>query len=555
MLLLADGIGTPILIPGASAFALPRDITVGTEWEIDTEPSLLTAGSRVDDIILGFRAHVPVEDRLVAESRGSFPDWLVQQYDLETKRYVTSVRVESDSYPVIMRMYPDMVAGATRSIAVADNKEIPITDMTTPCGTMEFDFFHEDGTSADSHVHQAYVWFSSSIDAGQGISMTPPDHWRNLTFRFSERGVFGAGKVEASAYPIQWTLNGTAMTDIADSKPFQINTVPLTETDLWVADFICTGTIQSLTLMPLKRQPIQGSTIRIPAGNPQMPDWMFTEYTSELPVVLRSATLNATAGVTLSTVADSSATTETNSLTAAKENVVSDVGPFSRLRFHFGADGHKVRDIQLNLEETIPIETNGIIIRQSGPETPWANKTLRFPATGSFGVIRVVAEDYTGLTVKLDDTTISGIDDSDDHKITTTTLDNLRDWPLIITHTSPIREVHLFSKEWTPFDGYRINVLRQQSPFTWLDKRFLAPILTAFSCGRIIGDSHAFPATLRLYAGWSSSYVTISVADTEPFRLAQYAKNYRWTFDAIPSSDGEISQVILATSMDGLGNG
>ena len=206
-----------------------------------------------------------------------------------------------------------------------------------------------------------------------------------------------------------------------------------------------------------------------------------------------------------------------------------------------------VNEIYLFAEETVPVDGTGLILPMSGGSVAWRNKTLRFKDVGSFSVARVVATDYTGLTLKLGAEDAIAVADSAEFKLPAT-YGNARDWDLDIVHHGQIAQLQLISRTSYAVDKNLVVIRKQQDPFTWLDKRIMASKPIEFTCGHVLADSYD-SVVLNLYVGdATSATTTITVTSGDVFRLPRIRPERLWRVDVVTTA--VVHELALATSME-----
>ena len=206
--------------------------------------------------------------------------------------------------------------------------------------------------------------------------------------------------------------------------------------------------------------------------------------------------------------------------------------------------------------QVIPVESQGLIIRETGPLYDLRRVRLMFKEMGSFSVLRVAARDYTDMTVKLYTggtlrTTQTVTSDAEIQL--PETLPNAREWELELSRADAVYELHLMARQNYNVENGVALVRRESDPFTWRDKRIMSPVPIRFSAGRVLAS--AYPVTMTLYLG-AVTVATISVTDEKAFRLPITRPERLWRMDVVPTVTGTfIHEAALATSMTGLRGG
>ena len=536
-------------------FSFTRTMVRGSLWELD-----MNTTARVNSIVLmpWQRASIgPDPLRLTRPETGLAP-WLHTRWDVPDTMRVKSAVVHASSYPVNMRLFLDDAQTVTETVVIRDNRELRLN--IARCSSFDFDFDGDDNT-----VTEVILYPRTYQLIGDGPVLAAGGSWRGLLYRFADTSAFAAMSVGMD------TANGTvAITVYANGTKVYEATVPsgtvllpltLANAGLWEVDCVPEGSarIESLVLYPWRREQASG-TIHSITQPGAVPPWTYTKYEFTAPTTIRSGLVKGIGSQALRLYADDSYsahacvvgfedrtefafTTPTTFKTLVARTTVTDQG----------------HELWLFGEETLPVENQGVVLRQASGNPAWLNKILRFAETGSWSVARVVASNYTGLVLKLRTLGSSAwntwtVTDSAEFKLDFNTawvdLDNARDWELAVEHDGDIQEIHLFARETVPVDADAVVIRRNGGPYTWLDKRVRADQPVSWGVCRVVADQ--YPVTVRIYTNDDHLVYEGLALDATGFRLTRLPRHREWRVDLEAESGTQIRELVLARSMEGL---
>jgi len=215
------------------------------------------------------------------------------------------------------------------------------------------------------------------------------------------------------------------------------------------------------------------------------------------------------------------------------------------------------RQVLIFPKETFPVEDNGLVLRAAQNMLGWRNKYATFANTGSFRAARLVADAYDNLVLTLNADSVEvwtgAVTSGDDFVLTDgngAPLPSGHEWHAEVeTPTGLVRELHLYGAVEHPVAKGVVRIVRGQAPWTWLAHQVQAVVPTAWTCGRILANGDV---TLTLYAE-DAQVLTRTVSSREPFRLPRLRPERRWRVDLDSDPDTLVQEIVLATSLAGLG--
>lgn len=557
----------PIEVADGRVYALPRDLDdcpYGSLWMVD-----VSGGEGIDRVTLWPEEAVQAGST-VHVLRREYPEWLPKRFSFGDATQVVSGRVAASDYSgLYVRLYADGAETYTKRVRVADGDEFAISGMPL-CRSLEFDFAKLDGDELNGVVTQVTLFTREVIQVGGGpVVLDGRANWLGLLFEFAGENRFGCAQVQASSYPVSFQVmagEAGATYTVADASPFYLVDHGA-GANATVSVSGAGKDIERVTLWPMRRETAR-FPLRLLGQGSGPPAWWYTEWDVPDRLMLRSVVVKSgvyPVGVrVVRNQREEVLESETTAVADGSEAPLTTGGETSAFRVRFTDSPYtgveldaEVREAIVYAEEHVAIDGSGVVLRGGRPGEGWLNRTLRFPDTGSWCVARVVADGYSGCRLVLEANGVTQVDmavaDGDAFRLEAlaplTSIGNARDWSLRLYHAGAVRELMLFSERLTEFDGRRIVLRRDQEPWTWLDRRFIAPKVVEFSCARVVAD--VYPVTLRLYRDTALA-ATIPVANAKPFRLPRLAAIRRWSFDVVGAPESQIHEVGLAVSMEEL---
>jgi len=528
-------------------FTLPRTVDKATSWMVG-----LDTDAHIDELFLAAKVTQPISGHFHEINDGRIPPWLLKRYEYTDEAIPASLIVHASS-AVTMNLYFDGVSTPSEQQAVADGQEIRL-DMEA-YGALEWDFGGDDALVTEVELFVRRV----ELVGPEGLTLSNRPNWRGLLFKFVDRGMFAVASVGASSYEdvkLSLVADGETVLDEEEIDDGELIRLPrnMGEGALWGVDVASPDRIESLVLIPLRVQRVQG--VEVHEIHPRtVPPWLYTIYEVPDNSLIRSARATTRNGSSVSIrIFNDGAESYTKkvSLTSGREAVVSSIARCGRFECDFNGDDADVTKMAVFLEDAVPIQNNGFVVRGANGRAGWRNKVLNFPDAGSFSTLRAVASSYTGMSVTLTalgetQATISPTDDGEiklDLDLTVA-----RQWTLDMAYRGQVHEVVLIGRETYPLRNNAVVVPRGASPWTWFDKRVLAPRPVSFGVARVTATK--YPVTLTLFAAGTQVH-SVAVADAKSFRLPRFRPERKWSFDATPASGGIVQEVGLAVGVGGL---
>ena len=553
----ADGVEQySSLITSGNPFALPREMSSGVVWEADVDTP-----AKVESLVLLPRQVQRADSGIIrAVNDNRIAPWRLTRYEFPDRKRIQSVIVHADSYPINMVIYPNGEANPSLTVSITSAAEARVA-ISRLHEAVEFDFDGSDDLVRDVTVFA----HDDRIVAENGISLENAPSYRGLRFKFEGgAGAFVSGSIGASEYNATSTetlklrlyadgdLKETVT--VADGKPFVLSRSN-GEAEVWEVDVEHTGEVHSLFLYTRVQTPA-GETIReISSEGVRTQPWLRKRYEFPDSAEFRSIMVKSSDyPITFRGFLDGSTSSDFEERVFNDRETLLPQGTKTADRFEFDFDGDDgdVSEVMVFPEEIVPVEGTGMVFRGNGRFQPWRNKTLRFPDTGSWSVGRVVASDYSSMLLKLmiNGTTYAtkSINSSDEFKFPLS-LRAGRDWELDIRHQGRIQEVILIQRQPIEIVKGRVNIRKQEDPFTWLQKHVISRTPVAFSCARVASDK--YPVTFRMYHDGDLKS-TITVTSERAFRLPALRPEREWSFDIVSSSSALVHEAAIATSMDRL---
>lgn len=403
-------------------------------------------------------------------------------------------------------------------------------------------------------IHDLALYSPPTPIVGEsGINLTNPPFWLGNRFRFADKGVLACGIIEAQAYPVTLTLTADGVQvdsrSIASNAPFYLPDT-LANATLWQIDLTSSGQIDQCVLLP--RVPGPAQRVSVTAQGVGFAPWANRRYEYQEPTELRSYSVEALSYPVTMSLRTNTGTRDVT-VTSSNEALLGDYGLTTWAQLSFGANDLIVRAVDLFEKQVSPVKQTGLVLRSAAGVKSWRRLAFTFPETGSFSVLRIVADAYAAVHVKLSTggTARYEADVTSDAEVKLSeSLPNAREWELDLASSSTVRELHLIGRQYYSLKDGVVLIRRESEPFSWLDKRILTPKPTSFSSLRVL--SSAYPVTVNLYHNGSLK-ATKSIADENAVRLPAMRPERTWSLDAIPAVAGTmVHEVAMGTSMERL---
>ena len=416
-----DCIDTPasshsnISLPNGFMKALPRD-QEGSAWTL----SLDAGGEKVYNFVAKARTRMPVNETLVriTGQRKEIHPWWYGRWDIPADRKLTGIIVDADS-SVDGTIYATGVNATSFTFTASNNNEIRF-EGKEDISSVDITFDAGD----EYKVNEAFLVFQQErLCPPDGIVLENEVSWRSLRFSFQEKNRFAVAAVKAENYTslvMDVYRNGSlsASIDVLNGNPvlIPVNSSNTSDPDhvQWEVDLYYragspNGNINSLTLKPFITRAIEDDTY-VMKQKGQIAEWLYARW--ELPKKQRIRSCYVSTNAANPAVAITPYPTLTTIRTrtpAYKETTVSvpACGAFTFQVEDEFAPGTlvDVDDVILHMERHVPIENRHTIMRDVSPREGIRNRVYRFPDTGSFCAIRVVADDIIFSKFTADATT------------------------------------------------------------------------------------------------------------------------------------------------------
>ncbi len=543
-------------VTSGAAIQFPRSMEEGGLWEID-----LATLARVQSLRLRPWQRVnlgagPI--RPVRPENGVAP-WLHTRWELPDRMFLKSAIVHASSYPLDIRFFLDEAGTVSETVTIEDNREFRLS--LAQCSAFDFDF---DGADAD--VTEVLLFPRTHTLIGDTPVPVRGPSSRGVLYRFAEKGALAClsvGMTDAAGWVVV-KLYADGVEVYKKRVPSGVIPFPLTLEDaaLWEVDCEPVGDarIESLVIYPWRRKSATGGVHAVARVGAVAPHW-YTKWDFKTPTTLRSGRMKGATGQTLKLYADDnfSSPAATTAFEDMTEFLFKTPATFQTLVARPHPDTSRAYELFLFGEDTQEIENHGLIVRNAGGQPAWRNKVIRFKEMGTWSVARVVATDYTGLTLSLrpvggstwNTWTVTGNGefklDHDDNGWTN--LENARDWELSMVHTGDIEEVHLFAQEIHQVDAEAVVVRRDGGPWTWLAHRVRADRPVSWGVCRVLAD--AYPVLIKMSVDGAKS-IEITALDGRGFRLPRRSPQRDWTVDLEAEPGTLVTELALATSMQRL---
>lgn len=536
------GTTTEITVSDERPFLFPR--TEGTVWEVQ-----MSGSGTIHSAILQPWVNRQVSTVITAEYPASgFAPWLYTRWQIPKDFRITAIRgLCSGTVPVTL--YADRSVTSTDTDSIVAGKSTLIDGSKT--AELDFNF---DGQ--DDEVQRVWVSLEDEkLVHGPPITLSGRDSWRMMRFHFPDSGKFACIKVSSKTYSglyISIYNDGQRVYSkaLSNDKPI-ILPKSLSSANRWEVDLygVEESEIENVVIYPLRREIVQDQNrIRAIRQDGKVPEWYYTEYELNPNSTVRSAMVAGEA-TSIDVYVNGASSKKRVGLRDGKENRFNSFFDAHYIRFDFAGNDEDIRDAYIFLEDHVPVENTGVVLRHT-PSHGWQNKVLAFSDTGAFSVARIVATDYTGMTLKLQSDSESltvDVDDANEFKLPK--LNPAKSWQLFVTHEGQIREIQLFTTDRRKADEKGIVFQRGQQPHTWLDRRFYCSKPTSFTLARIVAEE--YPVRMNVRNGEDS--IEVIALDEKPVRLPRVRPEIEWAFDVI--SDTVVHEVAIGTSMEGLRNG
>lgn len=560
-----------VAIPASGAFQFDgvarKDLYRLTLRSVGTDPSY--QGNRIDELTLYTRQPVVVNGSSLREVHdgGMVPWW--------TKRYITGdaipkwVRVHARQNVTLRAWFDGKHESADPSASYQINETIDVNTSgtasrtkrlagTTGCGSLAFNFLGNDDSVWDVEIGFVNM---QTID-GPVVEMGGQ---RGNLFRFPDRGTFAAMSVLATNFG-----SGSSITLYKDGVQHWTDTLndigrylmpfprsSRTEGAIWECDVdaVPNDGVQRVRLYAQQVVPGDAQGIIITQVDPQAPQWIYTDWKAPegMTYDFASARVIATdyTGLQMRLYAENATTpTRTIDIADGAEFYLSGLDGISRIGFDFNGNDHKVVGLQLNNREVIAVPVSGVVlsgrrayrnIRLELADNA-AISVAKLMSSGETADLRIIDED---AETYLQETLTTGVDKWMEHEVT-----GRRRFDIDLDYgEDEVYALHLVGRMTYEMRNGVVVIPRAEPPFTYLDRRVVAPDPEVLTAARV--ESDTYPIRLWIYSG-KTRLVDMAVQDGKAFRLPRMGRYREYGIHLIAPEGAIIQKAVFATSMAGL---
>lgn len=551
-----------LAVPANRAFRILRNFsTLSDKWRVR-----IATDVRINSLRLMARRAVPIERSLrEVNEPGSIAPWCYKRYEVRGTAVPQALYVKA-SQTVTVAFYIDGATSAAKSATITGGNGWVDLSTIDVCSSFEFEFTAS-LVAVDHLVDEVLIVMAQPQVIGDGpIDINDPAAWIGNMYKFPDRGKFAAIDVAAGenrssddVWPVTLDLRGDGTADLSDFEidDGKLKLLPLTlpERSLWTVSLEPTagGVIHRARLYPRVRVDVGRDADRIDEFSRDTGVWPWAyrhyDFGSTARQVVCGRVRADSYPITLYLYKDG-ATSATQSVVISGEDefAITGMGEANDLIYNFGGtDDYKVNRVELGFLDPIEIGVEGHIMRRLGPETLLRNRRLVFKDTGSFSVVRVVADNYPVTVVLTSDNgdveTMSIA--SDDEVACSEDLEYARGWRLDVQASGVVRELHLIGKRVHWMNHGAITVRHEQDPFSWLRHKLLMRQYKTLNVGRVVATK--YPVEIWLY--YRGEYLTHQAVDGPGmFRFKRFHVEREITMDVIADDDRAVLEVQLATS-------
>lgn len=530
------------------AFRFSRTINDSDYFRVGVRQDANLTSSNIDGLSLFTRGVESVNRVIRILNDVAIPPWWIRRYEPVGKAKIVSVEVHAESN-VTMNVYLDGSPTVTHTVAITDGNANRVT--FDRASSFDFDF------NGNDHLVSEIVMVTDAVQMiGDGpLVIGGVGSWIGNKYCFPDRGSFAAASVSAGGYPCEMKLyrDGSLVytKTVTNGNVFWIDRTLATGA-IWEISVTSASEIYVVTLYPWRRTTVEGNSIRLLADDAGIP-WAGYRFDSVSNAEVVSGIIKASSyPVTLRLYADSAATpTSTITVSNQYEFRITGVGQCSHIDFDLNGDDYKAREIIFFMKETVPIKHTGWAFRGEGKMVNSRRRFFEFPDSGAFSVLRVEADDYTGMSAAFYRGGVlrGSVTVADSKEIRLPDMGAAREWEVDIANRAGVNEVHLIGRIDYPTRRGRVKIQRIEDPFSWLGLRIISDHWESFSCGRIVAD--AYPITLNIRCG-DRIAKSIVVHGDRAFRIPKMPPNRQWEIDVLTDPGILIEEVVLATAMSRL---
>lgn len=470
---------------------------------------------------------------------GAVPPWLYTQYVMGESTELRSGVVISDAYPVTLQVYADGASSVSKSVTVADSKEFLIE------GLAAAETFRVRFAGEDNSVRGFSLYPKQNIQVSGPVRLDRRP-WRGLFLSMAGEGTWRLARALNAGGTLTLKADGAAgVTRTVAADEWVSLPRSLTWADRWTLDFSSTGEPHEIGLWPLDTQQASADGLYLPArpGGPMPWDWQ--RYQFGAPTVLASGRVAAESyPVTVSLYCDG-ATTATDSVvvTDAREFRIDGLDACTTVEIHTtGAPSA----VALFAQQAVQGDTNGVVL--TGPN--WRNRLVRWKDPNAPAVVRVAADDYTDMTLRVYRAGVlvatETIADGREYLLDRT-FENGREWTFDLDSARGATALAIGTRTWHQVVNGAAVIRREGDPWFWQGRRVFAARPVSFSAGRVLSD--AYPVRVRLWTTTEQA-AEVGVAGPEPFRWPRLRPERQWEFDVIAPEDAHVQEVALGVSME-----
>ena len=393
----ADGILEHIhTITDEKAFRLPDVFSDGSVWDVDV---VLDKGN-LESLILMPEVEQTTPGSFELSIGNSIPPWMYQRFQFSGNERLSSIRVISDSYPVVVSLTPRDKT-KIKTVIVPDSlsevyayDEVDLHDLTISFGDNE-----QDVRQIRVNTQSESVLSREGISLGQGNK-----NWRGLRYKFVEASKFAVGAIGALTYPVNLTLyneQGVQVLSqpVTDGKHF---TLPRTTSDdtEWVVDV--SGQPTSLVLAPRSHRPINpGQQIHFDYSGLTLPPWLLSRFAFKDKTYITGVRVQTdlTTDITMNIYADGAdLPTQTIDIDEGSGWYrIDGLDGMDSLEFDFDGDDGDIQAVTIH-PVSMAMVGDGIFMQSPGP---WRGRLFQFPDKGSMACVSITADGFDDMRLKL----------------------------------------------------------------------------------------------------------------------------------------------------------
>lgn len=180
----------------------------------------------------------------------------------------------------------------------------------------------------------------------------------------------------------------------------------------------------------------------------------------------------------------------------------------------------------------------------------WRNRLVRWKDPNAPAVVRVAADDYTNMTLRVYRAGVlvatETIADGREYLLDRT-FENGREWTFDLDSARGATALAIGTRTWHQVVNGAAVIRREGDPWFWQGRRVFAARPVSFSAGRVLSD--AYPVRVRLWTTTEQA-AEVGVAGPEAFRLPRLRPERQWEFDVIAPEDAHVQEVALGVSME-----